>query len=63
MEILFENAFLLLFLLLCLGMHFFMHRRGHGHHRGPDEAGSHHEPKAATEVAERNAVSGPPKAS
>lgn len=32
MDILFENLFFVIVLLVCVGMHFFMHgRHGHGH--------------------------------
>ena len=34
MEVLFENAFFLVVVLLCLGMHFFGHGHRHGHRHG-----------------------------
>lgn len=42
MDVLFENWFFIAVLLVCVGMHFFMHgRHGHGHghrHHGPGDS-------------------------
>lgn len=53
-----ENWFFVLVLLLCVGMHFFMHGRGHGGHSGRGRYGSgghdaHDRPSASDSAPER----------
>lgn len=39
MDILLDNAFILIFLVFCLGMHLFGHRHGHARGRDGDAGG------------------------